>query len=1086
MKKGVMIGIFVFLGMFLSVGFVSAGLGDWFKDLFGGEDVLFSPVIIQQGSYYFNGTQGPLEDISRVREIFRGNDDKRRKYIKDPILISSDLNVGENVTVDNIQGELTYHYGIVYNYDCNTNRDLAPILGFYTYNGELVSEYKLKEFESAIPVPPNAKKLFGYVRDTHWAHYRDNRYLKHKKPPLEGCTFDLVIEREANIVCSHNSDCGTNGFDGDAYCSGNDDAVRDYVTWTCNNPGLESSSCSDTIEELSVDNCNDLVETCNGGVCGPVQVDTCIGADLSCVSDATVCTALSGIAGIGTCVADAANPYCCDVSSIPVDTCADAGFTCVSDCTDGVDHSGTYTDCTTPTDMCCEEISPVDTCADAGFTCVSDCTDGVDHSGTYTDCTTPTDMCCELNTAPTCTGADQSCMATADCATGDVLATLTCADTAEVCCDTSTPAPQTCSDLGGIICSGGLICGQATVQADDTFECCIGTCNNCAWADSNSDGDINMEDFALFSACFLDDPIEPWDVCSIFDEDDSGTIDLGDFAFFAPCYNVSTTVKCGQTDNGNDYFKRGITVNGTVDTVLSFKDSCIDATTLNESYCQGDDLLFETNNCPQGCDQGACLSTTETYCGDGIDNDGDGLIDGPAYSVATITQGDEVTKYNITLINSFLSTQGPWNHVGDSTLETPAIPPTIVTSMLEEGDKIHIEEITGSVSWSDSDSYDCDSDIHAPNFGPMIGFYESYVALPGESPLLEVSLADGALSVEVPVNAKSAYIYLKEDDSLQVDYLDNLNTDVDLLCTVTLKLEKSVTTSTSQLVFPNCSDGIDNDGDGLIDALSADPDIECLSAMDISEEAHDPDCDNCIRIDSDGDGVVEIDTCGNCELMDIDGDGSVDTEDIEIYQECIDPENDNPSPDCLKFDINNDGFTNVLDYPFIATCSDQLPACIDSDDGDLELKGDAVKCYLSNSIPICIYVGEDLCINDDLTEIGCGNEKIADVDATSFLQLLDTTTITCDYGCGIGACLPEDPDSDCSGCMLEDNCYVIGAREGDDYCLATGDFVPQLADDETCENNYECESNVCLGDKCVSQSFLQSLLDLLRDLLGLN
>jgi len=48
------------------------------------------------------------------------------------------------------------------------------------------------------------------------------------------------------IVCSQNSDCGTNGFMGSPFCQGNS-VYQSYQTYTCNNPGVYGSSCTSTI-----------------------------------------------------------------------------------------------------------------------------------------------------------------------------------------------------------------------------------------------------------------------------------------------------------------------------------------------------------------------------------------------------------------------------------------------------------------------------------------------------------------------------------------------------------------------------------------------------------------------------------------------------------------------------------------------------------------------------------------------------------------------------------------------------------------------------------------------------------------------
>ncbi len=46
-----------------------------------------------------------------------------------------------------------------------------------------------------------------------------------------------------DVACSSNSQCGTNGFTGDASCY-SDGLYKNYVSYICNNPGTVSSSCS--------------------------------------------------------------------------------------------------------------------------------------------------------------------------------------------------------------------------------------------------------------------------------------------------------------------------------------------------------------------------------------------------------------------------------------------------------------------------------------------------------------------------------------------------------------------------------------------------------------------------------------------------------------------------------------------------------------------------------------------------------------------------------------------------------------------------------------------------------------------------
>jgi hypothetical protein len=72
-----------------------------------------------------------------------------------------------------------------------------------------------------------------------------------------------------------------------------------------------------------------------------------------------------------------------------------------------------------------------------------------------------------------------------------------------------------------------------------------------------------------------------------------------------------------------------------------------------------------------------------------------------------------------------------------------------------------------------------------------------------------------------------------------------------------------------------------------------------------------------------------------------------------------------------------------------------------------------------------------------------------------------------------------------SGCALDSGkCVQIGYRQNGDYCSPNSEFVKQLADDKSCDNNFECSSNLCLNSKCVSGSLLQKILNWFKNLFG--
>lgn len=69
-------------------------------------------------------------------------------------------------------------------------------------------------------------------------------------------------------------------------------------------------------------------------------------------------------------------------------------------------------------------------------------------------------------------------------------------------------------------------------------------------------------------------------------------------------------------------------------------------------------------------------------------------------------------------------------------------------------------------------------------------------------------------------------------------------------------------------------------------------------------------------------------------------------------------------------------------------------------------------------------------------------------------------------------------------CPLDGKCYPFGYRKGGKYCSDNGGFVEQLKGELTCENNFECSSNVCVSGKCISEGFIQKILKWFKRLFG--
>jgi hypothetical protein len=75
-------------------------------------------------------------------------------------------------------------------------------------------------------------------------------------------------------------------------------------------------------------------------------------------------------------------------------------------------------------------------------------------------------------------------------------------------------------------------------------------------------------------------------------------------------------------------------------------------------------------------------------------------------------------------------------------------------------------------------------------------------------------------------------------------------------------------------------------------------------------------------------------------------------------------------------------------------------------------------------------------------------------------------------------------EENCPSCFVDDKCFSFGYRRKGQYCSEDKSFVDQKESEEVCENNFECESNVCIDGFCIDSGFIQKILNWIRNLFG--
>ena len=80
--------------------------------------------------------------------------------------------------------------------------------------------------------------------------------------------------------------------------------------------------------------------------------------------------------------------------------------------------------------------------------------------------------------------------------------------------------------------------------------------------------------------------------------------------------------------------------------------------------------------------------------------------------------------------------------------------------------------------------------------------------------------------------------------------------------------------------------------------------------------------------------------------------------------------------------------------------------------------------------------------------------------------------------------IPKKEKIVCDGCSREDKCYPLGYRKSGEFCSENKEFVIQLEGSSSCDNNFECDSNLCVSDECVSQGLIKKLISWFKNFFG--
>ena len=115
--------------------------------------------------------------------------------------------------------------------------------------------------------------------------------------------------------------------------------------------------------------------------------------------------------------------------------------------------------------------------------------------------------------------------------------------------------------------------------------------------------------------------------------------------------------------------------------------------------------------------------------------------------------------------------------------------------------------------------------------------------------------------------------------------------------------------------------------------------------------------------------------------------------------------------------------------------------------------------------------------------IGCKCNEKGETMECSDKKCIEGLTLCPDGKCA-KECEMINPEDCKYGCMFDGKCFPMGVRSNGTYCSNNLVMSSQLKSDETCDNNFECSSNVCVSGKCISEGFLKKIMNWFSRMFG--
>lgn len=532
--------------------------------------------------------------------------------------------------------------------------------------------------------------------------------------------------------------------------------------------------------------------------------------------------------------------------------------------------------------------------------------------------------------------------------------------------------------------------------------------------------------------------------------------------------------ECYDTDGGVNYYEKG-TLNSSnpifeisEDVCAIYPEGAYEASPAD--FCNGDECIvielscnnnledFEYYNCPNGCNDGACISDTSTIKSS-CQLDSSGLrvnceiFDGE--TISTIIAGK---SYDFSIYDFYSYTLN--DIIYDSAkLDVDGI----FVQSIHEGSTDRREDGTFSIRGNGFTE-------SGESF--LVTFFKSHCIQNGKKcisaggyPGFKVDINDQSYSIQTVIDVYNNEVEFKIDNSVtniregeSSESLGGLNVYVEFIT-----YAKSPFGDLHEVYFSlKEAKGYTNDSDNYEEVKE---DVKCVFFKSIKTEKcyTDDEQFECFGIEScvanvfgeNGSKLGWKSSCGGYDYTIIDGNSDY----AEFY--CL---NDSTDEDGI---INNECFSSGDFYScfegesygeFIFAKEVTSKYVIFETKNDL-MESISPKLSAGDLWHVINVDGEKIGI--DIKEIDLDGERyrvLFVVDDTRFIEE-DSNQITCD-----------------NGCLVDDKCLPYGHRKSGDFCSTNNEMIEQQDAETSCDNNFECSSNLCIDSACVDGSTWQKIM----------